>query len=121
LPTGQSDGGLFSIKKFSFFFEDEPLLCKVDNKNKTDIKTRCIGRHLGFRILPRLVCPGESVDCRSEQFLGQAGATELLRQSLFQAPDILAPFLQEERYLPCLGGSCQSICGRQLVLKFHQD
>ena len=34
------------------------------------------------------------------QLLRQAGATQLLGETLFQAPDIRAPFPPEERYLP---------------------
>ena len=42
----------------------------------------------------------EQADCRSYTTLGQAEATQLLGQSLFQAPDIRAPSLPEERCLP---------------------
>jgi hypothetical protein len=77
-------------------------------------------RNLGSQTPPRLVCTGESVDYRSWQFLGQAGATELLRQPYFRTPDILAPSLWEERCLPSLGGNCQSICRRHLCSRTPQ-
>jgi hypothetical protein len=44
------------------------------------------------------------LDYRSYQLLGQAEATELLRQTPFQASDIRAPSLPEERCPPHLGG-----------------
>jgi hypothetical protein len=40
--------------------------------------------------------------------------TELLRQTKFQAPDILAPSLPEERCPPRLGGLSHSIWGSHL-------
>ena len=39
---------------------------------------------------------------------------QLLRQTPFQAPDIRAPSLPEERCPPGPGGYCQSICWRHL-------
>ena len=46
--------------------------------------------------------------------LGQAGATELLRQPPFQAPDIQAPSRPEDRCPPGLGALCLSISSRHL-------
>ena len=62
-----------------------------------------------------LLCAGEGVDCRGQQHLGQAEATELPRQTAFWAPGIQAPSLPEERCLPCPGGLCHSIWGDFLV------
>jgi hypothetical protein len=39
---------------------------------------------------------------------------QLLRQTLFWAPDIWAPSLPEERCLPCPGGLCWSTWGSHL-------
>jgi hypothetical protein len=52
------------------------------------------GSHLVSRVPQRPVCTGESA-----QLLGQAEATQLLGQTLFRAPDILAPSPAEERCL----------------------
>jgi hypothetical protein len=45
---------------------------------------------------------------------GKAGATELLRQHPFWAPDTWVPSLPEERCPPSPGGNCQSIYRRCL-------
>jgi hypothetical protein len=54
------------------------------------------------------------VEYRSEELLGQAEVTQLLKQMPFQAPDIQALSLQEERCLLCLGGLCHNIWGSHL-------
>ena len=48
------------------------------------------------------------------QLLGQAEATKLLRQTLFQAPDIQASSLPEERHLP--GKALTTRAGERAIL-----
>ena len=54
------------------------------------------------------------------QLLGQAEATQLLEQTLFQAPDIWAPSLPEDRCPPHLGGPCWSTWGSHLGSRILQ-
>jgi hypothetical protein len=52
--------------------------------------------------------------------LGQAEATQLLGQTPFQAPDIWAPSLPEDRCPPHLGGPCWSTWGSHLGSRILQ-
>jgi hypothetical protein len=80
---------------------------------------RYLGSHLGSGTPRRAACTGESVEYRGQQFLGQARATELLRQRHF--------WLQTTGHLP---GQSTGICpareasasgsvGATLVLGLH--
>ena len=66
------------------------------------------GSHLGSRIPQRLICTGESVDCRSYT----ASGADPLSSSRH-----LGTFLPEERYQPHRGGLCRSTWGSHLWLK----
>jgi hypothetical protein len=76
--------------------------------------------YLGSLIPQRLVCSGERVDCRGWQLLGQAEATQLLGQTLFQAPDIQAPSLPEEGCPPLQGGFYRSTWGSHFGSQISQ-
>ena len=66
---------------FTFFEDIVQDVRDISQQNLTD-QTLC-GRHLGSGTPPKVVCIGESVDYRSYQLLGQAGATELMRRRPF--------------------------------------
>ena len=60
-------------------------------------------RHLGSGTPPGLFCTGDSTDYRIQKLLGEAGATELLRQPRFRAPDSWPLSQPEEKGLPSVG------------------
>ena len=60
-------------------------------------------RHLGSRTPPGVFCTGESTEYRSQKLLGEVGATELLRQPTFRAPDNWQMSRPEERGLTSAG------------------
>ena len=65
---------------------------------------RISGSHLGSRTLPKSSLHRWECVHRSWQLLGQVGATELLRQRPFQAPDIRSPARPEYSCSPGPGG-----------------
>ena len=62
------------------------------------------GSLLGSGTPRRAGCTGDGVEYRGQPFLGQARATELLRQLHLLAPDIQPPSRPEKRYLYGPGG-----------------
>jgi len=56
--------------------------------------------HLGSRISQSLICPGESVDNRSNTASGTGRNNPATGTDLFWAPDIRAPSAPEDRCLP---------------------
>ena len=59
--------------------------------------------HLGSETLPGVFCTCDSTDYKMQKLLGEAGATELLRQPPFRAPDSWPLSWPEERGLPSAG------------------
>jgi hypothetical protein len=72
------------------------------------------GSHLGSWIPQRLVCSDESVEYRRDTASGTGRSDTASGEDPFLAPDIWAPSLSEETYLPRLGGLCRSIWGSHL-------
>ena len=71
-------------------------------------------RHLGSGTPPGVSCTGDSTDYRIQKLMGEARATELLRQPPFQAPDSWPLSQPEDRDLPGAGALCLSIGSRHL-------
>jgi hypothetical protein len=94
------------------------LACHSDSKEKSE--KRKIYFKSPFPILGPWYLSDQSVQVRVQtteatQLLGLAEATQLLAQTPFPAPDIQAPSLPEERYLPCPGGLCHGEPGGAIL------
>jgi hypothetical protein len=64
-----------------------------------------------------ILVPGSLRDWSAQVRVWTTEVTQLLGQTLFWAPDIRAPSLTEERYLPGHGGLCWSTCGEPSVVQ----